>query len=109
MAVKIRLARGGAKKSPYYRIVVANADAPRDGAFLENVGTYNPLSKSDELKVTLKTERVEHWMNNGAKPTERVAKFIEKAGITLPSAVKKSMDVKAKAQTHKAPKKQKAE
>ncbi|GAB4162844.1 MAG: 30S ribosomal protein S16 [Rickettsiaceae bacterium] len=107
MAVKIRLARGGAKKRPYYRVVVADARAPRDGAFIEKIGTYNPLlTKGDENRVTLKAERVEHWLANGAKPTERVASFIKEAGIKLPKAVLRKMEVKAKAQTTKPSKKE---
>ncbi|ABV75582.1 30S ribosomal protein S16 [Rickettsia akari str. Hartford] len=97
MAVKIRLARGGAKKRPFYRVVIANAAAPRDGDFLEKVGTYNPMLASDNSeRVVLKKDRIEYWLGTGAKPTERVAKFIEQAGLTLPEKVKKEMDVKAK-------------
>jgi len=97
MAVKIRLARGGAKKRPFYRVVVANATAPRDGDFLEKVGTYNPmLAKESSERVVLKKDRIEYWLSTGAKPTERVAKFIEQAGVILPEKVKKEMEVKAK-------------
>lgn len=97
MAVKIRLARGGAKKRPFYRVVVANATAPRDGDFLEKVGTYNPMLASDNSeRVVLKKDRIEYWLGTGAKPTERVAKFIEQAGVTLPEKVKNEMEVKAK-------------
>lgn len=98
MAVKIRLTRGGAKKRPYYRIVVANATAPRDGDFIEKVGTYNPLlSRQDDDRITLKADRILHWLSVGAQPTERVAKFIEAAGIIMPAAIKKKMTVKANA------------
>ncbi len=80
--IKIRLARGGAKKRPYYRIVVASSRAPRDGRFLEKVGTYNPmLPKDDENRVVLKDERIKHWLDQGAQPTGRVAIFLGKAGI----------------------------
>lgn len=97
MAVKIRLARGGAKKRPFYRVVVANATAPRDGDFLEKVGTYDPMLASDNSeRVVLKKDRIEYWLGTGAKPTERVAKFIEQAGVILPEKVKKEMEVKAK-------------
>ncbi|MFV9929429.1 MAG: 30S ribosomal protein S16 [Rickettsia endosymbiont of Haemaphysalis japonica] len=97
MAVKIRLARGGAKKRPFYRVVVANATAPRDGDFLEKVGTYDPMLASDNSeRVVLKKDRIEYWLGTGAKPTERVAKFIEQTGVTLPEKVKKEMEVKAK-------------
>ena len=82
MAVKIRLARAGAKKRPYYKLVVANADAPRDGKFLEKVGTYNPmLPKDDENRVTLIHDRIKYWISVGAQPTERVEKFLEKAKL----------------------------
>ena len=107
MAVKIRLARGGAKKRPYYRVVVADARAPRDGAFIEKVGTYNPLvAKGEEGRVVLKKDRVEHWLANGAQPTERVALFIKEASINLPSAIKKSMEAREKAHVTKLSKKE---
>lgn len=106
MAVKIRLARGGAKKRPYYRVVVANATAPRDGNFIEKVGTYNPLLTNEEAeRVILKSDRIEYWLSQGAQPTERVAKFIESAGITLPAAIKKKMEVMAESQKIKPSKK----
>jgi len=82
MSVSIRLSRGGAKKRPYYRIVVANSTAPRDGAFLEKIGTYNPmLPKGDEKRVILDTERAKHWLSVGAQPTDRVARFLDAAGV----------------------------
>jgi small subunit ribosomal protein S16 len=82
MAVSIRLSRGGAKKRPYYRIVVANSTAPRDGAFIEKIGTYNPmLAKDDEKRVVLDTERAKHWLSVGAQPTDRVARFLDAAGV----------------------------
>ncbi|RVT89796.1 30S ribosomal protein S16 [Sphingomonas crocodyli] len=82
MAVSIRLARGGAKKRPYYRIVVANSRAPRDGAFIEKIGSYNPLlAKDDANRVVLDTERAKHWLSVGAQPTDRVARFLDAAGI----------------------------
>ena len=82
MAVKIRLSRGGSKKRPYYRIVVADERAPRDGRFIERVGTYNPLlPKDSEQRVTLKSERIEHWLSVGAKPTDRVHRFLDAAGL----------------------------
>ncbi|SNS09613.1 SSU ribosomal protein S16P [Sphingomonas laterariae] len=82
MSVSIRLARGGAKKRPYYRIVVANSRAPRDGAFIEKIGTYNPLlSKEDPARVTLNVERAKHWLSVGAQPTDRVARFFDAAGV----------------------------
>ncbi|UAK25257.1 30S ribosomal protein S16 [Sphingomonas nostoxanthinifaciens] len=82
MAVSIRLSRGGAKKRPYYRIVVADARSPRDGSFIEKIGTYNPLlGKDDEKRVILDTERAKHWLSNGAQPTDRVARFFDAAGV----------------------------
>lgn len=79
MAVKIRLARHGAKKKPFYRIVAADIESPRDGRFLEVVGTYNPLL--DPAEVTLKTERVQYWMDQGATPTDTVKSLLRKSGF----------------------------
>lgn len=79
MGVKIRLARHGAKKRPFYRIVVADGESPRDGRFLEIVGTYNPLS--DPAEITLKPERVRHWMDQGAIPTDTVNNILKKEGV----------------------------
>ena len=82
MAVSIRLSRGGSKKRPYYRIVVADARSPRDGSFIEKIGTYNPLlAKDDEKRVVLDGERAKHWLSVGAQPTDRVARFLDKAGV----------------------------
>jgi small subunit ribosomal protein S16 len=82
MALKIRLARGGAKKRPYYNIVVADSRSPRDGRFIERVGTYNPmLDRGHADRVRLKGERVQHWLGAGALPTERVARFLGEAGL----------------------------
>ena len=82
MSVSIRLARGGAKKRPYYRIVVANSRSPRDGSFIEKIGTYNPLlGKDDEKRVILDAERATHWLSVGAQPTDRVARFLDAAGL----------------------------
>jgi len=82
MAVKIRLSRGGSKKRPYYRIVVADERAPRDGRFIERVGTYNPLlPKDSEERVSLKIDRIEHWLSVGALPTDRVHRFLDAAGL----------------------------
>ena len=81
MALKLRLARGGAKKRPYYSIVVADSRNPRDGRFIEKVGTYNPLlAKDSEDRVKMNMERIEYWMGVGAKPTDRVARFLENMG-----------------------------
>jgi small subunit ribosomal protein S16 len=77
MALKIRLARGGAKKRPFYRIVVAENTSPRDGLFIEKLGSYNPMVPKDHpQRLTVNAERVQHWMSVGAKPTERVHKFL---------------------------------
>jgi len=82
MALSIRLSRGGSKKRPYYRIVVADARSPRDGRFIEKIGTYNPLlGKEDEKRVVLDAERATHWLGVGAQPTDRVARFLDKAGV----------------------------
>ena len=82
MSLKIRLARGGAKKRPYYSIVVADSRSSRDGRFIEKVGAYNPILKSDDPKrVTLKLDRIQEWMNKGALPTDRVARFLDQAGV----------------------------
>lgn len=82
MPTRIRLARGGSKKRPYYRIVVADVRAPRDGRFIEKVGTYNPmLAKDHPERVTLVEERVRHWLAQGAQPTDRVLRFLDAAGI----------------------------
>ena len=83
MSLKIRLARGGSKKRPFYRIVVADSHSPRDGRFIEKVGTYNPmLAKDSGDRVTLVTERLQHWLSVGAQPTDRVARFLDAAGLT---------------------------
>jgi small subunit ribosomal protein S16 len=79
MSVKIRLARHGAKKKPFYRIVIADGESPRDGKFLENVGTYNPLV--DPAQVSLKQDRIKHWMDQGAIPTDTVRSLLKKEGF----------------------------
>ena len=84
MAVKIRLARHGATKRPFYRIVVADSESKRDGRFLENVGTYNPLKEPAE--VVLKTERVQYWLQQGAIPTDTVKSLLKKEGVTAQPA-----------------------
>ncbi|GLQ35876.1 30S ribosomal protein S16 [Amylibacter marinus] len=84
MAMKIRLARGGSKKRPFYRVVAADSRMPRDGRYVEKLGTYNPLlAKDSEDRVQLNMERVQYWLNEGAQPTDRVARFLEADG-TLP-------------------------
>jgi small subunit ribosomal protein S16 len=79
MAVRIRLARHGAKKRPFYRIVVADSEAPRDGKFIERVGTYNPLL--DPAEVSFKKERIKYWMDQGAIPTDTVKSLLKKEGF----------------------------
>ncbi|AEG49326.1 30S ribosomal protein S16 [Sphingobium chlorophenolicum L-1] len=82
MATSIRLSRGGSKKRPYYRIVVADSRAPRDGKFIERIGSYNPvLPKGDEKRVVIDVERAKHWVAAGAQPTDRVARFLDAAGV----------------------------
>ena len=91
MSLKIRLARGGAKKRPFYSIVVADARSPRDGRFIEKLGTYNPmLERGHADRVTLKEERIKHWLGVGALPTDRVARFLGDAGIIGKPAVKET-------------------
>ena len=82
MAMKIRLARGGSKKRPFYRIVAADSRMPRDGRFIEKLGTYNPLlPKDSEDRVRMDVERVKHWLAQGAQTTDRVARMLEAAGV----------------------------
>jgi small subunit ribosomal protein S16 len=82
MAIKIRLARGGSKKRPFYRIVAADSRMPRDGRFIERLGTYNPLlPKDSEQRVTMNVERIQYWMGQGAQPTDRIARMLEAAGV----------------------------
>jgi small subunit ribosomal protein S16 len=80
--MKIRLARGGSKKRPFYSIVAADSRMPRDGRFIEKLGTYNPLlAKDDEKRVVMNLERVQHWLSQGAQPTDRIARMLEAAGV----------------------------
>ena len=82
MAMKIRLARGGSKKRPFYRIVAADSRMPRDGRYVEKLGTYNPLlAKDDENRVSMDMDRVNYWLGQGAQPTDRVSRFLEAAGV----------------------------
>ena len=83
MSLKIRLARGGTKKRPFYHIVVADARSPRDGRFIEKLGTFNPLlAKDADNRVVLNTERAKHWLSVGAQATDRVERFLDAAGLT---------------------------
>ncbi|MDQ0318010.1 small subunit ribosomal protein S16 [Pararhizobium capsulatum DSM 1112] len=112
MALKIRLARGGSKKRPFYQIVVADVRSPRDGRFIEKVGSWNPmLAKDDAKRVELNNERIQHWMANGALPTDRVLRFLNEAGLAKRDArsnLTKGLPGK-KAQERAAEAKQKAE
>ena len=82
MALSMRLSRGGSKKRPYYRIVVADARSPRDGRFIEKIGTYNPLlAKDSPERVKLDADRAKHWLSVGAQPTDRVLRFLDAAGV----------------------------
>jgi len=82
MALSIRLSRGGSKKRPYYKIIVADARSPRDGRFIEKLGTYNPLlAKDSPERVKLDADRAKHWLSVGAQPTDRVARFLDVAGV----------------------------
>ncbi|ALG69868.1 30S ribosomal protein S16 [Azospirillum thiophilum] len=102
MALKIRLARGGAKKRPFYSIVVADARSPRDGRFVEKIGTYNPmLPREHEQRIILNAERAKHWLSVGAQPTDRVVLFLANAGLVEKPAFRetpKQSAPKAKAQ-----------
>jgi small subunit ribosomal protein S16 len=108
MGLKIRLSRAGAKKRPYYHIVVADSRSPRDGRFLEKVGSYNPMLPSDHAeRVRLQSERIQHWLSQGALATDRVALFLGRAGIIpmptyteqpIQSAPKKKAQERAKAE-----------
>jgi len=95
MALKIRLARAGAKKRPYYHIVVADSRSPRDGRFIERLGSYNPMLPAEhEDRVRLLDARIQHWMSQGALPTDRVAKFLGRAGLA-PMPVFRAQPVKS--------------
>lgn len=102
MALKIRMSRGGAKRRPFYRIVVADSRKPRDGRFIERVGTYDPmLDKGHPERVKLDTDRIKHWLSQGAQPSDRVARFLGAADLApvpvVPEQTKKNQP-KAKAQ-----------
>ena len=102
MSLKIRLARGGAKKRPFYRIVIADSRSPRDGRYIERVGSYDPmLPKEHENRIVTKDERIQHWLSQGAKATDRVARLFSQVGLgeapAIPEQSKKNQ-TKAKAQ-----------
>jgi small subunit ribosomal protein S16 len=91
MALKIRMTRGGAKKRPFYSIVVTDSRNPRDGRFIEKVGTYNPmLDRGHKDRVVLKAERIQHWMKMGATPSDRVARFLGDAGLAPKPAIRET-------------------
>ncbi len=115
MSMKIRLARGGSKKRPFYRIVAADSRMPRDGRFIEKLGTYNPLMPKDsEDRVKMDMDRIQHWLGHGAQPTDRIARMLEAAGVLpkternnpkkgeLGSKAKERLEAKA-AKSEKAP------
>ncbi|MGH8335450.1 MAG: 30S ribosomal protein S16 [Gammaproteobacteria bacterium] len=107
MSVKIRLARGGAKKKPYYYIVVANHTSPRDGRYIEQIGIFDPmLKKDDPNRVKLNLERAKHWVSVGAQPTDRVARFLDAHGLMKRTASHnpEKMKPKKKAQERSAAK-----
>lgn len=107
MGLKIRLSRAGAKKRPYYHIVVADSRSPRDGRFIEKIGAYNPMLPAEHAdRIRLTEDRIRHWLSQGALPTERVAKFLGNAGLApkpaireqpIQSAPKKKAQERAKA------------
>jgi small subunit ribosomal protein S16 len=87
MSVKMRLSRGGSKKRPYYYVVIANAQSPRDGKYIEQIGTFNPLLKKDNPdRMKLNAERVAHWLKVGAQPTDRVMRLLDLAGLAKRTA-----------------------
>lgn len=111
MALKIRLSRAGAKKRPYYHIVVADVRSPRDGRFIEAVGSWNPTLAKDAERVTLDADKIKDWMSKGALPTDRVLRFLDQAGITKRDARSnpKKAEPGKKAQERTALQKQAAE
>ena len=107
MSMKIRLARGGSKKRPFYSIVATDSRMPRDGRFIEKLGIYNPLlAKDDEKRIVMNLERVQYWLGQGAQPTDRVARFLEAAGAR-PKATRANLKsaVPGKAMAERAAKK----
>ncbi len=113
MSLKIRLARGGAKKRPFYRIVVTDSRNPRDGRYIEKIGTHNPMvDKDHEQRVVLDVERAKYWLSVGAKPTDRVSRFLAAAdlmGARKIPAQNKQAQPKEKAQERMREKAEKAE
>ena len=97
MSVKIRLSRGGTKKKPYYYVVVAEAASPRDGRYIEQIGTHNPMLPKDHAdRVKIDLDRAKHWLSVGAQPTDRVARFLDKAGLMKREASNNPIKAKPK-------------
>ena len=111
MPLKMRLARAGSKKRPYYHVVVADARSPRDGRFVEQLGSWNPMLPKDAQRVTLNEERIKHWLAEGAQPTDRVLRFLDQAGImSRPSRANPTKGLPGKkAQEREAERKQREE
>jgi small subunit ribosomal protein S16 len=108
MSVKIRLARGGSKKSPYYRLVVANSRSPRDGDFIEKIGTYNPMvSKENNERCTVNVERANHWLNTGAQVTERAFYLLSQKGVSFPAHIANQFATKKENRVERPKKSQK--
>ena len=110
MALKIRLARAGSKKRPYYHVVIADVRSPRDGRFIESVGSWSPLLPKDGERIKLDADRIKHWLDNGAQPTDRVLRFLNEAGLATRDARSNPEKAKPgkKAQERAAEKAQKA-
>ena len=102
MSLKLRLARAGTKKRPYYHIVVADARCPRDGRFIEKIGTYDPMLADDSKRVTLDAERATHWLGVGAQPTDRVLRFLDAAGLLKRAAAQQPRARQAGQEGHRA-------
>lgn len=113
MSLKIRMSRGGSKKRPFYRIVVADSRMPRDGRFIEKIGHHNPMmAKESAERVVIDLERAKHWISQGAKPSDRVARFLDNAGVMtreVPQHQTKKAAPKAKAQERLKEKAERAE
>ena len=102
MALKLRLARAGTKKRPYYHVVVADARSPRDGRFIEKIGTYDPKLVDKEKRVNLLAERCSHWLSVGAQPTDRVARFFDAAGLLKRAAAQQPGTRRSRQEGHRA-------
>ncbi len=103
--IKIRLARGGCKKKPFYRLIAATATAPRDGKFLEKLGTYNPLIADKDKKSVIKKDRVDYWLSKGAQPTKTAYRLISNAGVSVPEKIVNKMKESIQASAAKPKKK----